>query len=386
MKKSFATDLRRVLAGVDADAIDRNDRVPPRVIAQLNRIGAFRLRVPRSKGGLGLTQTEYHRVVELIATKSAGLSMWVTTHNGLGARFLPSGADGLFAFAMTEEDAGTDPNMVRTTAKRMPGGYRLDGKKIWVTNGSVARWVAVIAKAPKGMTCFLVDTRSKGFAVERRCRFMGLRGMENAVLSFKGVIVPDTRRIGEEGEGLRIGLTAMNVGRLTIAPRALGVARECLRISRAWTSIRRQQGRALSRNASVAARLKRLELLVSRLASVSARTAAWADEGRDLRLESALAKLYSASAAYEAADIALQLRGGRGYETSDSQRARGEKSEPVERLLRDARGLRMIEGTDDVLRGMLARRLREKSGRRGEPDAGDYARADAQVQAFGAGR
>ncbi|MDE2509844.1 MAG: acyl-CoA/acyl-ACP dehydrogenase [Elusimicrobia bacterium] len=378
--------LRRVLARVDGDAIDRNDQVPPRVIADLKRLGAFRLRASRKDGGLGLTLADYHRVVALIAEKSAGLSMWVTTHNGLGMHFLPPGADGLFAFAMSEEQAGTDPNMIRTTAKRVPGGYRLDGKKIWVTNGSVARWVAVIAKAPKGMTCFLVDARAKGVSVERRCRFLGLRGMENAVLRFKGVVVPESSRIGEEGEGLRLGLTAMNTGRLSVAPRALGIARECLRISKEWTSRRRQHGRALSRNASVAERLRRLEAIVSRLDSVSARTAQWADQGRDLRLESVLAKLFASSAAYEAADIALQLRGGRGYETADSQRARGEKPEPVERLLRDARGLRLIEGTDDVLRSLLARRIREKSGRKGEPDAGDYARADAQVQAFAAGR
>ena len=383
---TFAAALRRILMRVDGDQIDREDRVPPQVISDLKRIGAFRLRVSRKDGGLGFTQARYHDVVALIAEKSVGLSMWVTTHNGLGSRFLPAGTEGMFAFAMTEEDAGTDPGMICTTAKRVPGGYRLDGKKIWVTNGSAARWVAVIAKAPKGMTCFLVDAKTKGFAVERRCRFLGLRGMENAVLRFKGVVVPEARRIGAEGEGLKIGLTAMNIGRLSIAPRALGIARECLRISKAWTSRRRQHGRTLAQNASVAERLKRLETIVSRLASVSARTAEWADQGRDLRLESALAKLFSSSAAYEAADIALQLRGGRGYETADSQRGRGEMSEPVERLLRDARGLRVIEGTDDVLRGMLARRLREKSGRKGEPDGRDYASADAQVQAFGAAR
>ncbi|MFI5344869.1 MAG: acyl-CoA dehydrogenase family protein [Elusimicrobiota bacterium] len=384
---SILPGLRRVLARVDGNTIDREDRVPPRIIADLKRIGIFRLRVPRSAGGLGLTQSEYHHIVELIAGKSAGLSMWVTTHNGLGARFLPPAAvDELSAFAMTEEQAGTDPNMIKTAAKRVPGGYMLDGRKIWVTNGSVARWVIVIAKAPGGMSCFLVDSRAKGFSVERRCRFLGLRGMENAVVRLKGVFVPDARRIGEEGEGLKIGLTAMNTGRLSIAPRALGIARECLRISKKWTASRRQHERRLNLNASVAERLKRLESLVTQLASVSARTAAWADQGRDLRLESALAKLFASSAAWEAADIALQLRGGRGYETADSQRARGEAPEPVERLLRDARGLRVIEGTDDVLRGMLARRIKEKRGGKGEPDARDYARADAQVKAFGAGR
>jgi hypothetical protein len=206
--------------------------------------------------------------------------------------------------------------------------------------------------------------------------------MENGVLRLRGVVVPASRRIGGEGEGLRLGLTALNAGRLSVVPRALGIARECLRLSRAWTTARRQHGRRLSANASVAERLARLETLVARLAAVGARTAAWADEGRELRVESALAKLFAASAAWEAADIALQLRGGRGYETADSQRARGERPEPAERLLRDARGLRVIEGTDDALRGALAKRGLEL-GWGGELDARSYARVDAAVRLFG---
>ena len=123
-----------------------------------------------------------------------------------------------------------------------------------------------------------------------------------------------------------------------------------------------------------------METAVARLEIVSARMAAWADEGRDLRRESMLAKLFAASAAWEVADLALQLRGGRGYETADSQRARGEKPEPVERLLRDARGLRVIEGSDDALRGAIARGDKAK----GALDAEDYARADEAVRRFGA--
>jgi alkylation response protein AidB-like acyl-CoA dehydrogenase len=389
--------LERLLAGVDGDAIDRDDRVPPRVIAGLKRLGVFRLRLPRAHGGLGCTHSDYHRVVEKIASKSAGLSMWVTTHQSLGApgllavagtaeqraELLPRLAAGeLSALAMTEEGAGTDPSLIATTARPVRGGYRLDGRKIWVTNGPVARWVVVLAKAPGGIACFVVDARSRGFSVERRGRFLGLRGMENGVLRLRGTFVPVSRRIGAEGDGLRLALTALNEGRLSVVPRALGITRECLRIARAWTAQRRQHGRRLSANPSVAERLERLETVVVQLAAVSARVAAWADEGRDLRTESALAKLFAASAAWEAADIALQLRGGRGYETADSQRARGERPEPAERLLRDARGLRVIEGTDDALRGALARRGLEL-GWGGTLNARAYVRADEAVRRFG---
>lgn len=397
--RAFLRRLDQVLASVDGDAVDRDDRVPPRAIAALKRAGAFRMRLPRAHGGLGLTHSEYHRAVEKVAARSAGLSLWVTAHQSLGApgrlavagtaeqraELLPRLAAGeLSAFAMTEEGAGADPSLIETTARPVRGGWRLDGRKLWVTNGPVARWVVVLARAPGGVTAFVADARSRGFTVERRCRFLGLRGMENGVLRLRRVLVPDSRRVGAEGEGLRLGLAALDLGRLSVAPRALGLARECLRAAKAWTASRRRHGARLSADASVAGRLRRLESLVSRLAAVSARTAAWADEGRPLRAESALAKLFAASAAWECADLALQLRGGRGYETADSQRARGERPEPVERFLRDARGLRLIEGTDDALRGALARRAMKLDGRpRARPGAADYARADEAVRLFG---
>ena len=388
--------LVRLLARVDGDAIDREDRVPPRVVAGLKRLGAFRLRVPRAHGGLGLSRSDYHRAVALVAARSAGLAMWVTTQTlavevlalaGTAAQradLLPRLAAGeLSAFAMTEAGAGGEPSLMAATARAVRGGYRLDGSKLWVTNGPVARWVVVLARAPGGITAFLVDARVPGFSVERRCRFLGLRGMENGALRVRGAFVPAARRLGGEGDGLRLGLAAMSAGRLSVAARALGLARECLRVSREWTRTRRQRGRPLAENASVAERLARLETLVARLSGASARTAAWADAGLDLRWTSALAKLFAASAAWEAADVALQLRGGRGYETADSQRARGERPEPVERLLRDARGLRVIEGTDDVLRGALARRALELARRGGKVPASAYARADEAARLFG---
>ncbi|MBI3566022.1 MAG: acyl-CoA dehydrogenase family protein, partial [Elusimicrobia bacterium] len=226
--------LDGVLARVDGDAIDRDDRVPPRVVAALRRAGAFGLRLPRAHGGAGLTHAEYHLAVEKVAAKSLGLAMWVTTHQSLGApgllaragtaaqraELLPRLAAGeLSAFALTEAGAGTDPSLIAAAARRVRGGWRLDGRKLWVTNGPVARWVVVIARAPAGPTAFLADARSRGFAVERRCRFLGLRGMENGVLRLRGVVVPDARRLGAEGDGLRLGLAALNAGRLSVVPR-----------------------------------------------------------------------------------------------------------------------------------------------------------------------
>jgi hypothetical protein len=379
--------LERLLARVDGDAIDRDDRVPPAVIASLRRLGVFRLRLPPEFGGLGLTHSDYRRAVSLIAARSAGLSMWVTTHQGLGAaaivaahgtpdqkaELLPRMAAGeLTALAATEAEAGLDAALTAATARPAAGGraYRLAGRKLWITNAPVARWLAVLARAPGGLSVFIVDARSRGVRVERRCRFLGLRGMENGAVRLSGAVVPARRRVGAEGEGLRLALSALSSGRLSVVSRALGIARECRRAARGWALSRRRRGRALASEPAVAARLARLDELVASLEAVDARVALWADSGRDLRAESALAKLFASAAAWEAADAALQLRGARGYETADSQRARGERPEPVERWLRDARGLRLIEGTDDALRAALARRGLELARAGARPRAG----------------
>ncbi|MDE2490677.1 MAG: acyl-CoA/acyl-ACP dehydrogenase, partial [Elusimicrobia bacterium] len=209
--------LERVLTRVDGDAIDRDDKVPPRLLAELERAGLFRLRVPRAHGGLGLSAADYHRAVAAVAERSLGLSMWVTTHQSLAgvalvsragtaeqrAALLPRLARGeLSALAVSEEDAGADLRGLKTAARRVRGGWRISGRKVWIANAPVARWVAVLAQAPAGPTVFLVDARERGVRVERRCRFLGLRGMENGVLRLRGAFVPDSRRLGAEGDGL----------------------------------------------------------------------------------------------------------------------------------------------------------------------------------------
>jgi alkylation response protein AidB-like acyl-CoA dehydrogenase len=297
--------------------------------------------------------------------------MRATTHQSLGAaalvaaagtpeqraRLLPRMAAGeLAALAVSEAGAGADLSLIAATARRARGGYRLSGRKLWVSNAADARWLAVLARAPGGPALFVVDARARGVVLERRCRFLGLRGLGNAVVRLSGAFVPEADRVGAEGDGARLLLALLGAGRLTVVPRALGLARECRRAARAWAAARRQRGRALAAEPAVAARLARLDLLVVYLEALDARVAAWAQAGRAPRVESALAKLFAAAAAWEAADATLQLRGARGYETADSQRARGEEPVPAERWLRDARGLRLIEGSDDALRWAVARR------------------------------
>ncbi len=399
--RSLLPQLEKILARVDGDAIDRDDRVPARLVGELRRIGAFRLILPRAFGGLGLSHADYHDAVARIAARSMGLAMWLTTHQSLGAAALVAAAGtaqqraellprlasrDLSALAATEEGAGTDPSLAAATARPARGGaYVIDGKKLWVSNGPVARWIATLARAPGGLALFVVDARARGVRVERRCRFLGLRGLENGVVTFSRIVVPAARRLGAEGDGLRLLLAATNAGRLTIVPRALGLARECRRAARDWARRRRQRGRPLAAEPAVAARLSRLDALVADLERLSARTAEWADAGSVARTDSALAKLFATAAAWEAADSVVQLRGGRGYETAASQRGRGETPVPAERWLRDARGLRLIEGTDDALRWAVARRGLELARAARAPRGRGSLAAEFRALACGAG-
>lgn len=386
------------LARVDADKIDREDRVPPVVLARLERLGVLRLNLPRAYGGLGLDRADYHRILARISARSLALAMIVTTHQSLGAaalvaafggpeqkaQLLPRMAAGeLSALAASEALSGADPALAATTARRVRGGWRLDGRKLWVSNAVDARWLAVLARAPDGPTLFIIDARTRGVSVERRCRFLGLRGLGNGVLRLRGVIISDAGRVGADGDGARLLLALLGEGRLTVLPRALGLTRAVRDAARAWMRTRRRRGRALAQEPAVAARLNRLDALVARLESLDAAAAAWSRGGSVGRTESALAKLYAAAAAWEAADTALQLRGARGYETADSQRARGETAVPAERWLRDARGLRLVEGSDDLLRWAVARRGLElaRAGARAPRAAGALGRRAAALAA-----
>ena len=238
----------------------------------------------------------------------------------------------------------------------------LNGVKLWTTNGVIADLLVVMAQVPKseghrgGITAFVVEADAPGIVVENRNAFMGLRGIENGVTRLTDVRVPAANRIGREGEGLKIALSTLNVGRLSLPAVCTGSAKWCLKIAREWSRERVQWGRPVGEHEAVAGKVAFIAATAYGLDAMLDLASELADAGRtDIRIEAALAKLYGSEMAWLIADELVQIRGGRGYETAESLAARGERGVPAEQVLRDLRINRIFEGSTEIMHLLLAR-------------------------------
>ena len=381
---AFLQRLEKILhEQVDPDAIDRTGEIPDDVIKSLAGIGAFAIKVPTQYGGLGLSQTNYCRAAMLLGGYCGNLTALISAHQSIGVpqplilfgteeqkrRYLPRfGRGEISAFALTENGVGSDPARMMTRAEPTPDGdaFMLNGEKLWCTNGTRAGVIVVMAKTPPKMvngvskdqvTAFIVEMDSPGVKVVRRCRFMGLRALYNGVIRFTNVRVPRENILLGEGKGLRVALTTLNTGRLTLPAACVGVSKRCLDISTRWASKREQWGAPIGRHAFIADKLARMAADTFAMESMTLYAASLVDKDKhaDVRLEAALGKLWGTETAWRIVNDTMQIRGGRGYETADSLRARGEDAEPVERFMRDCRINTIFEGSSEIMRLFIAR-------------------------------
>lgn len=364
---------------IDAAVIERDAKVPDEVIRGLADIGAFGMKIDREYGGLGLSQRYYNKALMLIGSVNPSLGALLSAHQSIGVpqplkmfgtdeqkrQFLPRCARGeISAFLLTEPDVGSDPARLHCTATPSADGaeYLLDGVKLWTTNGVIADLLVVMAAVPKsdghrgGITAFVVEATTPGITVENRNAFMGLRGIENGVTRFHQVPVPAANRIGEEGQGLKIALTTLNTGRLSLPAMCAGASKWCVKIAREWSEERVQWGKPVGQHEAVSGKIAFMTATAFALEAVLDLSSDLADAGaHDIRIEAALAKLYGSEMAWLAADELVQIRGGRGYESAPSLAARGERGVPAEQILRDMRINRIFEGSTEIMHLMIAR-------------------------------
>jgi acyl-CoA dehydrogenase len=356
-----------------AATVEDDDAVPDSVRGRLAELGYFGLTVPVEYGGLGLGAEAYCAVVEEFGRTQSGFFAQIDDNNGMGShlllaagseqmkrRWLPEIASGraIVSFALTEPEAGSDAASIRTLARPHADGYVLNGRKHFISNAGIADIFFVIARtrpvseADGKITAFVLERGLPGFTVGRRQAMMGLRGGSQHELLFDDCRVPASARLGDEGDGFRTTTTALSLGRLSVGAWSLGAASRALELGIAYARDRVQFGKPIGQFQGVqwliADSATELEAARALLAQVARRV----DAGVARRREASMAKLFATEVAGRIADSMLQVHGGSGYT----------KDMPLERIYRDLRVQRIIEGTSEIQRMIIATSLLREAG------------------------
>jgi acyl-CoA dehydrogenase len=365
---------------------DAERALDPEIFEKLGELGFMGMRVPESHGGLGLDVPSYLMALESLSWGDASVALTVAIHNGpvthavlvhgsdeQRARWLPLLASGerIGAFALSEPEAGSDPSGIETTATRTDSGWRFEGTKRWVTNGDAAGLLVVFARTAAAagaggevgageLSAFLVPRESPGITVEARERTLGFSASETVTLRFEAVEVGFDSLLGTEGGGFSLAMQALDIGRAGVAALALGVAQASYEHALRYAGEREQFGSPLTGFGAVQEKLAGMAIRIAQARALTMEVAGELESGATTstgapashRARAAMAKVAASEAAMWSADEAVQIFGGYGYM----------RDYPVEKLMRDAKGMEIFEGASEVLRMLVAREAVREAG------------------------
>jgi butyryl-CoA dehydrogenase len=349
---------------------DRSETMDRAIVGKLAEIGFLGASLPAEHGGMGLDTISYCLVMEELGRADSSVRGIVSVQNGLVGKtvarwatdeqrseWLPRLASGeaLGCYALTEPGSGSDPASLTTKAERDGDDWLLTGSKIFITLGTWAELALVFARSgeegARGITCFLVPTSSEGFEARPIKGKLGLRAQDTGELFLEQVRVPDSARLGGEGEGFKVAMSALDNGRISLAAGCVGIAQGCLDASVAYAQERTQFGKPIAGFQLVQELLADISVEADAARLLTWRAAALADRGERHTLESSVAKYYASEVSVRAANAAVQVHGGYGYVDEY----------PVGKYLRDARVTTLYEGTSQVQKLIIGRHLTGES-------------------------
>jgi alkylation response protein AidB-like acyl-CoA dehydrogenase len=355
-----------------AGEMEHRDEYPFAIVEQMKELGLFGVTIPEKYGGLGLDYTTYAMIVEEICKGWMSISGIINTHLIMAyivysygteeqkERLLPAMARGekRGGLALTEPHAGTDVANIKTVARRDGDNYVVDGTKMFITNGRYGNTFALLAITDpeakprhRGMSCFIVEKGHPGFQVGRDIHKLGYRGVETCELIFEGFPCPADNLVGmQEGEGFKQVMSGLEVGRINIAARAVGVATAAFEAAIKYSQQRHTMGKPICEHQAIQLKLADMYTKLEAARQLTYSAAAKKDTGQRLDLESGMAKLFASEMAYEVSMESMRIHGGYGYT----------QEFPVERYYRDAPLMIIGEGTNEILRTVIARNLLNK--------------------------
>lgn len=362
--RSFAEKEIRPLA----PSLDAEERFSPELTKKMGQLGLFGIVIPEKYGGQGLDYLAYALACEELARVDSSQASTITAHNSLGVgpiyyfgsedqrtKYLPKLCSGehVWAFGLTEPGAGSDSRSSKTTAVRFEGGWKINGSKQWITNGSCEMSAGVTVQAVTGrdetgqpqLSCFIVERGAKGFVSRTMHGKMMWRASDTSELFFSDCVVPKENLLGDIGAGSKQMLSTLDSGKIGIAAMGVGLAQGAYEAALKYAQERRQFGKPLVKFQAIAFKLADMATKIEVARTMLYRVATMRDKGQRVTKEAAMAKLFSSEVAKEVADEAVQIHGGYGLM----------KEYEVERFYRDQRLLQIGEGTSEIQRLIISR-------------------------------